>query len=114
MFGKGVYFADMVSKSANYCCTSRQSNTGILLLCEVALGKHNELYSADYNAGDRLKAVNAHSTKGLGRTVPNPKEFVELDGVTVPCGKGIEAKLDQGYLQYNEYIVYDVSQIKIK
>ncbi|KAJ3253177.1 Poly [ADP-ribose] polymerase 2 [Boothiomyces macroporosus] len=114
MFGKGVYFADMVSKSANYCCTSRQSNTGILLLCEVALGKHNELYSADYNAGDRLKAVNAHSTKGLGRTVPDPKEFVELDGVTVPCGKGIDAKLDQSYLQYNEYIVYDVSQIKIK
>ena len=38
MFGKGVYFADMSSKSANYCCTSSSSNTGILLLCEVALG----------------------------------------------------------------------------
>ena len=23
MFGKGIYFADMVSKSANYCCTNR-------------------------------------------------------------------------------------------
>ena len=23
MFGKGVYFADMVSKSANYCCTNK-------------------------------------------------------------------------------------------
>ncbi|KAJ3319355.1 Poly [ADP-ribose] polymerase 2 [Boothiomyces sp. JEL0866] len=114
MFGKGVYFADMVSKSANYCCTSSQSNTGILLLCEVALGKHNELYSSDYNAGGKLKATQTHSTKGLGRTVPNPKEFVELEGVTVPCGKGIEAKLDQAYLQYNEYIVYNVAQIKIK
>ncbi|KAJ3272320.1 Poly [ADP-ribose] polymerase 2 [Terramyces sp. JEL0728] len=114
MFGKGVYFADMVSKSANYCCTSPQSNTGILLLCEVALGKHNELYNSDYNAGDRLKETLTHSTKGLGRTVPNPKEFVNIDGVTVPCGKGVDAKLDQAYLQYNEYIVYDVAQIKIK
>ena len=38
MFGKGVYFADMVSKSANYCCTTRSSNTDLLLLCDVALG----------------------------------------------------------------------------
>ncbi len=38
MFGKGVYFADMVTKSANYCRTSRSDPTGILLLCEVALG----------------------------------------------------------------------------
>lgn len=27
MFGKGVYFADMVSKSANYCATTRQNPT---------------------------------------------------------------------------------------
>ena len=38
MFGKGVYFADMVSKSANYCRTSKQDPLGLMLLCEVALG----------------------------------------------------------------------------
>ncbi|CAL1526877.1 unnamed protein product [Lymnaea stagnalis] len=38
MFGKGVYFADMVSKSANYCRTSKTDNIGVLLLCDVALG----------------------------------------------------------------------------
>ena len=37
-FGKGVYFADMVSKSANYCSTSHDSNIACMLLCEVALG----------------------------------------------------------------------------
>ena len=41
MFGKGVYFADMVSKSANYCFTNKQNNTGLMLLCEVALGECN-------------------------------------------------------------------------
>ena len=41
MFGKGVYFSDMVSKSANYCHTSKGSNTGLMLLCEVALGNMN-------------------------------------------------------------------------
>jgi hypothetical protein len=41
MFGKGVYFADMVTKSANYCFTSRDNNIGLMLLCEVALGGIN-------------------------------------------------------------------------
>uniref|UniRef100_B4DV82 Poly [ADP-ribose] polymerase n=1 Tax=Homo sapiens TaxID=9606 RepID=B4DV82_HUMAN len=35
MFGKGIYFADMSSKSANYCFASRLKNTGLLLLSEV-------------------------------------------------------------------------------
>lgn len=39
MFGKGIYFADMVSKSANYCCTTKKDPVGLLLLCEVALGE---------------------------------------------------------------------------
>lgn len=38
MFGKGIYFADMVSKSANYCVTSKSNPVGLLLLCDVALG----------------------------------------------------------------------------
>jgi len=38
MFGKGIYFADMVSKSANYCFTNPSANTGLMMLCEVALG----------------------------------------------------------------------------
>lgn len=35
MFGKGVYFADMFSKSANYCCSTKSATDGVLLLCEV-------------------------------------------------------------------------------
>ncbi|KAF8711261.1 hypothetical protein HU200_029281 [Digitaria exilis] len=45
MFGKGVYFADMFSKSANCCYASKASRSGVLLLCEVALGDMNEARS---------------------------------------------------------------------
>ena len=38
MFGKGVYFADMVTKSANYCYASKTNPVQFLMLCEVALG----------------------------------------------------------------------------
>lgn len=43
MFGKGIYFADMVSKSANYCNTHALDPKGLLLLCDVALGNVSKL-----------------------------------------------------------------------
>ena len=48
MFGKGVYFADMSSKSANYCFPSPANTTGFVLLCDVALGNCHPLVNADY------------------------------------------------------------------
>ncbi len=50
MFGKGIYFADMVSKSANYCFTNRENPVGCILLCDVALGECNPKLEADYEA----------------------------------------------------------------
>lgn len=85
MFGKGVYFADMVTKSANYCFTSKENNTGLILLCEVALGNVNEKFYADYYAN--LLPEGKQSTKGCGKTAP--KEGKMLGDVLVPCGEGI-------------------------
>ena len=42
-FGKGVYFADLVSKSAQYCFTDKKNPVGLMLLSEVALGEVYEL-----------------------------------------------------------------------
>ena len=89
---------------------------GLLLLCEVALGEMNELTQADH-AADKLPA-GKHSTKGLGRTFPNPDEFETLaDGVVVPMGKAVTRADSHGRplaLQYNEYIVYKVEQLRIR
>uniref|UniRef100_A0A8C2K3T0 Poly [ADP-ribose] polymerase n=1 Tax=Cyprinus carpio TaxID=7962 RepID=A0A8C2K3T0_CYPCA len=115
MFGKGVYFADMSSKSANYCFASQKNNQGLLLLSEVALGNSNELLDADYSA-DQLPS-GKHSTRGLGQTAPDPNNYVALDGVTVPMGPSVKTGVGQkgGYtLLYNEYIVYNPAQIKMK
>lgn len=115
MFGKGIYFADMSSKSANYCFASQKNNQGLLLLSEVALGDSNELLDADYNA-DQLPS-GKHSTKGLGQTAPDPKTSVALNGVTVPLGPSVKTGVGQkgGYsLLYNEYIVYNPAQIQMK
>ena len=50
LFGKGVYFADMASKSAPYCCPELSDDVGIFLVCEVALGSPIELYMPDCDA----------------------------------------------------------------
>jgi hypothetical protein len=50
MFGKGIYFADVVSKSANYCYATKLNPIGCLLLCEVALGNPSDKFYADYYA----------------------------------------------------------------
>ena len=72
MFGKGVYFADMVSNSANYCNANNVNNTGLMLLCEIALGKWNAKYGFDYNASKLPDGYS--STKGIGRTHPDPSK----------------------------------------
>ncbi|KAL0845761.1 hypothetical protein Bca101_019007 [Brassica carinata] len=113
MFGKGVYFADMFSKSANYCYANSGANDGVLLLCEVALGDMNELLNSDYNA-DKLPPGKL-STKGVGRTAPNPSESKTLeDGVVVPLGKPVDHSSSKGSLLYNEYIVYNTEQINMR
>uniref|UniRef100_A0AAY4BAQ7 Poly [ADP-ribose] polymerase n=1 Tax=Denticeps clupeoides TaxID=299321 RepID=A0AAY4BAQ7_9TELE len=111
MFGKGVYFADMVSKSANYCHTSQADPVGLILLGEVALGNMHELKKASHIT---KLPKGKHSVKGLGRSAPDPSATVKLDGVDVPLGKGINTNIDDTSLLYNEYIVYDVAQVNLK
>ncbi|KAK2649496.1 hypothetical protein Ddye_016985 [Dipteronia dyeriana] len=114
MFGKGVYFADMFSKSANYCYATGAVTAGVLLLCEVALGDMAELLYAKHDA-DKLPEGKL-STKGVGQTAPDLSEAQTLeDGTLVPLGKAKEQQLSsKGHLLYNEYIVYNVDQIRMR
>ncbi|VVC30258.1 BRCT domain,Poly(ADP-ribose) polymerase, regulatory domain,WGR domain,PADR1 domain,Poly(ADP-ribose) [Cinara cedri] len=112
MFGKGIYFADMVSKSANYCMASHSNNTGLLLLCEVALGnmdKHKQsIYIEKLPPGK-------HSCMGIGRTMPDPTESLLIESkLEVPLGKPVPSNVDNTALLYNEFIVYDISQVKLR
>ncbi|XP_015781731.1 poly [ADP-ribose] polymerase 1 [Tetranychus urticae] len=112
MFGKGIYFADMATKSANYCHPQSNNNVGLLALCEVALGDMWELTQANFVS--ELPA-GKHSVKGVGKTAPDPKKQKVIDGdVVVPCGPGVSTGVKDTSLLYNEFIVYDVSQLKIR
>ncbi|KAJ5462438.1 hypothetical protein N7530_010643 [Penicillium desertorum] len=119
MFGKGVYLADASSKSANYCCPYNSRGMGLLLLCDTELGAPMlELDRSNYNAGEEAHKAGKIATLGRGRNIPggwkdagclNPAlEGVTMPDVAIGCSKDAQ---DRG-LYYNEYIVYDVAQIR--
>ncbi|XP_043688247.1 poly [ADP-ribose] polymerase 1 [Telopea speciosissima] len=112
MFGKGIYFADLVSKSAQYCFTDRKNPVGLMLLSEVALGEVYKLKKASYI---EKPPQGKHSTKGLGKMKPQESDYVKWrDEVVVPCGKPVPSNVKSSELMYNEYIVYDTSQVKLQ
>ena len=117
MFGKGLYFANMSSKSANYCFAHQASPTGVLLLCDVALGTPYTKVRADYDADKACRKASANSTWGKGKTCPDPAGNRKLpsDGrVTVPMGVGGPSGVKDSALLYDEFIVYDASQVRQK
>ncbi|KAL8850724.1 MAG: hypothetical protein Q9221_004372 [Calogaya cf. arnoldii] len=123
-FGKGVYLADISSKSAQYCQPAMSGRTGLLLLCEAELGNPMyEIPTGDSMAEEQAKKHKCISTLGVGRTAPQGWKdagFIneKLEGVQIPdVSKGIgdnKAANANGYLIYNEYICYDVAQLKLK
>ncbi|KAI0876822.1 poly polymerase catalytic domain-containing protein [Hypoxylon argillaceum] len=122
MFGKGIYLADMSSKSANYCCSYISNGHALLLLCEAELGDPLQtLTNASYNAGETAKENGMLSTWGQGITGPSKWKDAgcvhpSLKGVKMPdtTVKPGPAGIPNAYLQYNEYICYDVSQVRLR
>jgi len=63
MFGKGIYLADMSSKSAGYCFPGISNGHALLLLCEAELGDPMQiLTNASYSAGEDAQAKGMSST----------------------------------------------------
>eukprot|EP00656_Telonema_subtile_P047814 TRINITY_DN5535_c0_g1_i3.p2 TRINITY_DN5535_c0_g1~~TRINITY_DN5535_c0_g1_i3.p2 ORF type:complete len:425 (+),score=95.24 TRINITY_DN5535_c0_g1_i3:1373-2647(+) len=111
MFGKGVYFANSVSKSANYCRHEehKRNPMGLLLLCEVALGAPQLLTRAQTNISQPSDGF--HSVKGCGKMhLPESSQEALACGVKVPLGPIQECKEFQTTLVYDEYIIYNEAQ----
>ena len=70
-FGKGVYLADVSSKSAQYCSAGMSGGTGILMLVEAELGDPKyEIPDGDSNAEEEAKKRKCVSTLGVGQQAP--------------------------------------------
>lgn len=108
MFGKGIYFADVATKAANYCLTNF-NNDGLLLMCEVALGTMRKLYYAS-NVTD-IPNGTEHSVMGWG--MYHSSYPTMIDGIPA-AARNVHAKYPRTSLFYNEFIVYRPEQVRIK
>ena len=109
LFGKGLYFADMSSKSCNYCYPV--NNIGLILLCEVALGNIEKRFSTDYSLPNTMKKEN-NSILGVGEIYPSNGTFIDND-VFVPFDN-VLVNNEKNAVSFNEFIVYDVRQVKLR
>lgn len=85
------------------------------MLCEVALGNMKILKEAKQIT--HIPNEKFQSVMGEGKYQPNFNKSIYLsNGCVVPLGPLIDAKPTEAYtsLNYNEYIIYDTTQIRVK
>jgi poly [ADP-ribose] polymerase len=112
LLGKGVYLADMVEKSAAFCHPSPNNRTGLLLLCDTAVGETYDIKKPEYvtELPDGKLATHA-----LSKIIPDPtKNEVGDDKVIIPVGPPIPSGLPDVFLQHSEFVVYKPEQIQIR
>ncbi len=97
---KGVYFADMVSKSANYCYSTENNPTGLILMCDVSLGNMLECRTAQ---NITKLPDDKHSVFAKGRIFPDPTQIFKTDDeLEIPLGTAVEIKNMKTDLIHNE------------
>ena len=112
ILGRGIYFADVISKSFNYCNSYETNDIGFVLLCEVALGNKIEKCET-INTSDLPKGYT--SRMGLGQTDVTDFSILE-DGVKCPQG-GLtkrEGLSNRASFLYNEYVIFNADQYRFK
>ncbi|KAF8610399.1 PARP-domain-containing protein [Ceratobasidium sp. AG-I] len=126
-FGKGVYLGDMLAISANYTHCHQSNGMGLLLLCETVAKPFHEEYAFNFHADKTSKEQNKVATKALGKLQhlkwKDAGEALgrpDMAGVMMPAGKAKDmsstfpkpsVKVEDNW---NEYIVYDVAQIRTR
>ena len=109
MFGNGLYFANVSTKSAGYLRITK--GIGAMFLCEVALGNTLELKTSQ----NVNLPTGRHSVRGVGRHSPGTDTYMNMgNDVVVPIGELVESSDPGLSLIYDEFIVYDQSQVKLR
>lgn len=108
VLGVGIYFADCISKSFNYC----QDDTGFVLVCEVALGTPEMVI----NTISGPIPGECQSRMAQGKLIPLEEEYEKWandDSVTIPCGT-LTTIESASTFWHNEYVIYRKEQYRFR
>lgn len=113
--GKGIYFGNMVSVSAQYCRATKQAPTAYLLLSDVALGRSYQIAHGKFVGKDDLDDAGFHSVKCAGTKTPDPAyDLIFTDGMIASLGKEARAVVPVSELVHDEIVIYSPEQAHIK
>lgn len=113
--GKGIYFANMISVSAQYCRANKQSTTGYMLLSDVALGRSYQIAHGKFVGKDDLDDAGFHSVKCAGTKSPDPAyDQIFMDGIVASLGKEARSIVPISELVHDEIVIYSPDQAHIK
>jgi poly [ADP-ribose] polymerase len=89
--GKGIYLASENSKSAGYVRSDYKSKTGIMFLCEGAMGKEAKIFRDDSSLVKPPKGFDSVLAVGASEPDPSKDATMKIDGknVVIPQGKVI-------------------------
>jgi hypothetical protein len=103
-------YLDCLQKSIPYTRFNISNGIALLALCEVACGSTNNLVQSSHKASKLPN--NKHSTFGMGRMWPSKE--VKIGEAMAQIGPFKEKKMKQCCGSFNEIIVYNVNQVRIK
>ena len=114
MFGLGLYYANSVSKSIQYCGYDTSDDIACVFVCEVALGNQLKKTQADSSLTAKTLPKGYQSTWGMGRS-----SFVDFDnyddGTRIPAGKLKPVSgMGGGSLLYDEHIIYNDCAVNLR
>lgn len=113
-FGKGLYFTDLASRAAQQCLPGSGGDRQVLLLAEVAMGTSLEKVQPAGVKATKLPAGH-HSIFGRGLLGPDPKGHLPVpNGASVALGPVVTHNVPGGTLPYNEFVVYNASQVRMR
>jgi len=114
-FGKGIYFADMFTKSANYCYSYGSRAGNIMLICEVALGKMANANKPSFTNNEPPAGFDSIKARGVRGPNMEKKLYLE-DGAELPIGEIVDyqVKANTCMIAANEYIVFRPNQVRMR
>jgi predicted DNA-binding WGR domain protein len=129
ILGKGIYFANIATKSFNYCGILN-NNAGFLFLCEVALGKEETVEKCDTMVGDDKMFISKSITSrwGLGKSTISKNGYKKLNDLERYKKCANEVKIPQGPIvnrdprdlssrssfQYDEFVINDPKKYRFR
>ena len=122
LFGRGVYFADAVGKSQNYCHQYNDRGDGFeglaFLLCEVKLGRVcDPNKSGGYDLRGRMKPDRSEYDSFVvkGRLEPNEEAYFKDDFGAKFYSQNLMLNDERRRArEWGEFVVFDTSRIKVR